>query len=185
VSERARWFLRRAERGFAVIGLAMFLYHGGGFNLSVVSSHSMTPTLQGDTLFNGDVVLTERISYLYHKPRRWDVVMFHEEEFGSQVMKRVIGLPGETVVLRDKAQTILIDGNPVERPRSLRGIKYLAYGNLINGQSVPCGRGYFVLGDFSMDSQDSRWTGPIQPNQIRGRAALIVWPARRIGFVNR
>jgi signal peptidase I len=175
--------LRLAERGFAIFGFLFFAFHGAGFDLSVVSSHSMKPTLQGETLYDGDVVLSERISKLVRRPRRWEVVLFRDEESGSQVMKRVIGLPGETVALRDRTQ-ILINGRSVERPASLRKIDYLAYGNLINGQTVACGDGYFILGDFSMDSQDSRWTGPLKLKRIQGRAWLIVWPLARIGFVN-
>jgi signal peptidase I len=179
---RSRLF-HALERAFAVFGLLMFVYHTG-FDVSVISSHSMSPTLQGESFMQGDVVLTEKLSLMLRKPRRWEVVKFINEEFGSPVMKRVIGLPGETVSLRTKPQTVFINGTAVARPSSLNGITYLAYGNLSNGASVKCGDGYFVLGDLSMDSEDSRWTGPIRPQVLRGRAWLVVWPPRRAGFVN-
>jgi signal peptidase I len=178
-----RWFLGLLERAFAIVGLLAFVYHGG-FHLSLISSHSMAPTLKGEALFQGDAVLSERISFKLRQPRRWELIMFREEEFYMQVMKRVVGLPGETVRLDDKTQTIFINGAPVPRPASLRGIRYLAYGNLTGGKTTSTGDGYYVLGDFSMDSQDSRWTGPVKRSQIRARPWLIVWPISRIGFVN-
>jgi signal peptidase I len=144
----------------------------------------MAPTLQGESLFQGDVILSERISYRFRRPRRWELIMFREEEFYLQVMKRVVGLPGETVRLDDKGQAIFINGTPVARPASLQDIRYLSYGNLTGGKAASCADGYYVLGDFSMDSQDSRWTGPVRPSQIMARPWLIVWPPSRVRFVN-
>ena len=178
-----RWFLRLLEHSLAVVGLLAFVYHGG-FHLSAVSSHSMAPTLRGESLLQGDVVLSERVSYRFRRPRRWELIMFREEEFYLQVMKRVVGLPGESVRLDDKTQTIFINGIPAPRPAPLHGIHYLAYGNLTGGKSANSSDGYYVLGDFSMDSQDSRWTGPVKPSQIMARPWMIVWPPSRIRFVN-
>ncbi|MGA3327142.1 MAG: signal peptidase I [Terriglobia bacterium] len=178
-----RWFLRLLERAFAIVGLLAFVYIGG-FNLSAISSHSMAPTLKGESLLQGDVILSERISYRFRRPRRWELIMFRDAEFYIQVMKRVVGLPGETVRLEDKTQTIFINGTPARRPASLQGIHYLAYGNLTGGKSASSDDGYYVLGDFSMDSQDSRWTGPVKASQIMARPWLIVWPPSRIRFVN-
>jgi signal peptidase I len=98
-------------------------------------------------------------------------------------MKRVVGLPGETVALRDTA-TILINGRPIDRPASLQSLKYYSFGAFQAGRTAECGSGYFVLGDDSKDSQDSRYTGPLDLHQIKGRAWLRVWPLSRIGFVN-
>ena len=178
-----RWFLSLLERALAIVGLLTFVYFGG-FDLSAISSHSMAPTLKGESLLQGDVILSERISYKFRQPRRWELIMFRDEEFYIQVMKRVVGLPGETVRLDDKTQTIFINGVPAPRPASLQGIRYLAYGNLTGGKGVSSDDGYYVLGDFSMDSQDSRWTGPVRPSQIMARPWLIVWPPSRVGFVN-
>lgn len=178
-----QYLARIIERGFAVFGLLMSVYLTA-FDVSVMSSPSMSPTLQSISFMQGDVVLTEKLSVLVRKPHRWEVVTFINEEFGVQVMKRVIGLPGESVSLKGMPEAVYINGTAVERPRSLARIRYLAYGNLMDGSKVECGDGYYVLGDFSMDSQDSRFTGPIRRQVIRGRAWMILWPPARIGLVN-
>lgn len=178
-----RWFLRLVWRAFAFFGFIGFVYHSA-FHLSEISSGSMSPTLSGDRLYHGDVVLSERISYRFRPPHRWELVLFNDQEFGFHVMKRVVGLPGETIRLDDKTQTIFINGAPINRPGSLQRIKYLAYGNLLGGKTVACEDGYYYLGDFSNDSQDSRWVGVLKPSRIRARPWLIVWPPSRIGFVN-
>ena len=176
-----RWVLRKAEHGFAAIGVAFVLYRGG-LDLSVMVSGSMSPTLQSTSSEIGDYVLTEKLSYWFRHPRRWEVVTFRNGE-GLQVMKRVVGLPGETVSLRD--HQVLIDESPIERPAGLAFLDYYAFGNLAGGGAAPCGQGYYVLGDDSRDSQDSRFEGPVDPERIRGRAWLIVWPLSRARFLNR
>jgi len=57
------------------------------------------------------------------------------------------------------------------------------YGNLTEGKPVPCGDGYYVLGDDLKDSDDSRFNGPVPPHRILGRAWLIVSPRNRFGWV--
>ena len=178
-----RRILRAVERSLAVVGLLAIVYHGG-FNVSSMISGSMAPTLQGNSLTDGDVILSERFTYRFRHPHRWELIMFRESEFGLQVMKRVVGLPGESVRLDDKAQMIYINGTATPRPASLQGIRYLAYGNLTDGKVANSNDGYYVLGDYSMDSQDSRWTGPVKSTQIMARPWLIVWPPSRIRFVN-
>jgi signal peptidase I len=141
----------------------------------------MAPTLQGDGGRGSDWVLSENISYWFRPPRRWEVVSFHNVE-SFLVAKRVVGLPGESISL--DARRALINGTPLPVPASLTFLRYYAWGDLDDGKSVNCGEGYFVLGDDSKDSADSRFDGPVSPSEIRARAWLIVWPPSRIGFVN-
>ena len=99
-------------------------------------------------------------------------------------MKRVVGLPGEQVQLSEQGR-ILIDSQPIELPASLDQ-RFLRYGNLAAGKSpVSCGQSYYLLGDDSRDSDDSRFNGPVGLDRIIGRSWLIVWPLSRFGFVNR
>jgi signal peptidase I len=84
-----------------------------------------------------------------------------------------------------KDRQVLIDGSPVERPAGLAFLTYYPFGNLFGGKAAPCGEGYYVLGDDSKDSQDSRFEGPVNPERIRGRAWLIVWPLSRVRALNR
>jgi signal peptidase I len=172
--------LRLIEHGFAALGLLFLVYHLG-FDLSVMASPSMSPALRGTSAEPGDWVLAERISYLFRRPRRWEVVAFRNNG-GTNVMKRVVGLPGEAVSLADNC--VVVNGSAAARPASIAGVKYYAYGNLARNKPAACGDGYYVLGDDSQDSEDSRFEGPVGPDRIRGRAWLIVWPLSRIGFVN-
>lgn len=173
---------RHVRAMLAAIGLMCLIWFPF-FNLSKVVSPSMQPTLQGAGRVGGDWVVSERISYLFRSPRRWEVVRFTDED-GYEVSKRVVGLPGEAVQLINGK--LLIDGREMPVPRELSFLHYYAYGpHLHNSRAAPCGDGYFVLGDDSKDSLDSRYTGPISRVQITGRAWLRVWPARRIGWVGR
>jgi signal peptidase I len=178
---RRRCVARALERGFAFLGVLFVIFHAG-FHVSRIASGSMAPTLQGTSATNGDLVLTETISYRLRRPRRWEVVLYRDDEIGVQVMKRVVGLPGESVSIRDDG--LRVDGKAAGRPASLDGVRYFAYGNLTKGAAVQCGHGYYVLGDDSRDSQDSRFDGPVAGDRIIGRPWLVVWPPSRLRFVN-
>jgi len=147
---------------------------------SVVVSTSMQPTLQGLDVDSGDRVITEKISYWFRQPRRWEVIMFTTPS-GERRMKRVIGLPGETVRMPEPGK-LSIDGNRIELPATLN-VRYLRFGNLMDGKPVPCGDGYYLLGDDLKDSDDSRFNGPTPAKDVKGRAWLIVGPRARAGFV--
>jgi signal peptidase I len=165
----------------ATVGVLSIIYHVG-FDVSVVVSGSMAPTLRGMSRENGEWVLMEKVSYWFRRPRRWEVVTFVDKELGIQVMKRVVGLPGETVSLEDGR--VCIGGEPAPMPESISDLRYLAMGNVFRGKSVACGDGYYVLGDDTVDSQDSRFTGPLELSSIRGRAWLVVSPLSAARFVN-
>jgi signal peptidase I len=177
---KTRWLLRQIEHALALFGLGTILYFVC-FDLSRITSDSMAPTLQGNDWRTGDWVLTEKISYRMRRPRRWELVAFRNYD-GIQVMKRVVGLPGETVRMRADGQ-IVIDEEPIEFPADLGFLHYFPYGNLVFNRPASCGEGYFVLGDNSRDSDDSRFEGPIKPNQFIGRPWLIVAPGEHRGFV--
>jgi signal peptidase I len=159
---------------------ALVLVYWLTLDLSVVVSPSMQPTLQGTNLDNGDRVLTEKLSYLLRRPRRWEVITFITPE-GEKRMKRVVGLPGEAVQMPEPGN-LLVDGKPLEIPATYN-LRYLRFGNLFDGKPVPCGEGYYVLGDDLKDSDDSRFNGPVPAEQIFGRAWIIAWPWSRAGVV--
>jgi signal peptidase I len=97
-------------------------------------------------------------------------------------MKRVAAFPGETVQINREGQ-LVIDGQIMKLPPSLH-LKYLGFGNVIAGNSFVCTDGYYVLGDDTKDSDDSRFNGPVTSDRIVGRAWLIIKPWSRIGSVN-
>lgn len=176
---RTRRAFRWLERVFALFGVLCLLYVLT-VDLSIVTSPSMSPTLQGKNVDDGDRVVTEKVTRWFRQPRRWEVIVFTRDD-GVQLMKRVAGLPGESVQL-SKDRRLLIDGKPVEMPPGLNQ-KYLRFGNLFEGKPIPCGDGYYVLGDDLKDSDDSRFNGPVKPSRLIGRAWLIVSPWNRFGFV--
>lgn len=183
---RARWrdrlakAARAAELVLAVFGAGVLVYFLC-FDLSVVTSGSMSPTLKGSSVDDGDRVLTERVTYWFRGPRRWEVATIRRAD-GVQIMKRVVGLPGERVTM-SRAGDLRVNDIAVERPAGLRGIRYYDFGNLARGKAVDCGAGYFVLGDDSKDSEDSRFEGPVERKRVIGRAWLIVWPPKRMAWV--
>ncbi|HSI09853.1 MAG: signal peptidase I [Rariglobus sp.] len=177
-----RWLstgLRVIERLLAIVGLCMIIYCTF-FDLSVIGSGSMAPALQGENVATGDRVLFEKFTGRFRAPRRWEIHQFHTPE-GITAAKRVVGLPGERVSLRDGV--LHIDGKPVEIPAGLQYLRYYPFGNLVKGHEVDCASGYYVLGDDSRDSMDSRYNGVLSADQFTGRAWLTLGPGRRYGFV--
>jgi signal peptidase I len=175
----SRRALRWTEHVLAMVGVC-FIISRLCFEFVVMTSGSMSPTLQGTCYANGDRLLVEKVSGWFRSPRRWQVHFFYNED-GVAVAKRIIGLPGERVALRKNR--IYINGTEIERPSWLQSRKYLDAGNLSGGREVECGTGYYVLGDDSHDSYDSRFTGPVAPSELRGRAAFVVWPLSRVAVV--
>ena len=119
-------------------------------------------------------------------PRRGDIVVFtHEGQSGTNIIKRVIGLPGDTVEVRGRS--VLINGRVYEEPYH---VQWLEGGSMdFPPQKVPVGR-VFLLGDNRDHSRDSRfWSEPfLSIGRIKGRAQIIYWnwySLDRIGTVVR
>lgn len=138
----------------------------------VVEGESMYSTL--DT---NDRVFVNKLSYRLHDPNRGDVVVLHQVTGASErdLIKRVIGLPGEAVEVRNC--TVLIDGRVLNEP-------YLDPSVVT---PTDCGGDYvldgvvpddhvFVMGDNRGGSQDSRVIGPISEDDLVGRAFVVFWP---------
>ena len=175
-----RTFLRWLERLLALIGLMFIIYHLG-FDTIAMTSDSMAPALQGTSYENGDRVLLEKVSGQFRAPKRWEIYAYHDDD-GIPVAKRVVGLPGEKIAIR--TNQLFINGTALSLPTELKGIKYFATGQLRNGREVECTNGYFMLGDDSRDSYDSRFTGTVSKERFEGRALCVVWPVERVGFVD-
>ena len=176
---QARRILRWVEHALACTGLCFIIYHLC-FEFTVMTSDSMAPALSGTRYENGDSVLLEKVTGRFQAPRRWEIYSYYDSE-GNRVAKRVVGLPGERIAIKNNV--IYINGIPLARPTHLQTNKYFDYGTLANKREVDCGKGYFMLGDSSADSFDSRYTGIVTRDRFRGRAWCILWPAAHAGFV--
>lgn len=151
-----------------------------------VDGPSMESTLQNnDKLIIWKVPRSwAKITHHDYIPKRGDVVVFSQDglsQFGQenskQLIKRVIGLPGDRVVIRDGAVTIYNDANP----QGFNPDATLPYGKNIpptsNNIDVKLGKDQlFVLGDNRPDSLDSRTFGPIDADQVIGKLVLRVFP---------
>lgn len=142
-----------------------------------IPSESMDPTLQV-----GDRVLVNKLSYRLHDVNRGDVVVFTRPgnlpegpDQPDDLIKRVVGLPGETVQAKDGK--VYVDGRPLDEPYLPAGTRTE---NLENPVKVPAGE-VLVLGDNRSNSADGRVFGPIPEDTIIGRAFVIVWPLSRFG----
>ena len=181
-SARRRWLsLFRLLRNSLAVYALLTIGYSCCFRTDVMVSGSMAPTLQGEDRFTGDWVLTEKVSLWVRSPRRWEVIAFVNRD-NDVVMKRVVGLPGETVQMHRDGQ-LLVDGVEIDPPSSLQFLRYFPYGNLTADQIYECGDGYYVLGDESRDSDDSRFQREVASDDIIGRPVLILNPAERRGWV--
>jgi signal peptidase I len=145
-----------------------------------IPSPSMTPTLH-----NGDRVLVNKLAYRMHDVHRGDVVVFErppelkDAPEVKDLIKRVIGLPGETVEFRDGR--ILIDGHLLDEPYLPAGTQTLAK---IKGEKITVAPGdVLVLGDNRENSTDGRFFGPFSQKLIVGRAFVLYFPMKNLGFL--
>jgi signal peptidase I len=134
-----------------------------------------------NTLDDGDNLIVEKLTYRFKDPERFDIIVFpfrYEEK--TYYIKRIIGLPGETVQIVDG--DIYINGEILEESYGREVMKY-------SGQAAdPITLGedeYFVLGDNRNDSSDSRdpSVGLIKRDEIIGRAWLRIWPLSNFGVL--
>ncbi len=151
---------------------------------TVVEQTSMETTLQ-----SGDSLLVDKISYRFSDPKRFEIVIFPYKlaEKKTFYIKRVIGLPGETVRI-DYDGNIYINGEILEedygreviQPNSVWSAKMYEGVTLADDE-------YFVMGDNRNNSVDSRFdnVGPIKRDDIIGRAILRIWPLNKFGKIKK
>jgi signal peptidase I len=149
--------------------IIMFLY-----NPVRVEGTSMQPGLRDQ-----DRLFIDRFFFRFEKITRGDVVVFHyPRDPEKSYIKRVIGLPGDTVSIRQGR--VFINNQPIDEPyvpRRFRDTRSM-------GELVVPPDEYFVMGDHRSISSDSRDFGPVDRDLIYGKAAFIYWPADSMGIVH-
>jgi signal peptidase I len=171
--------VRRRRRGWRLVAewgtvLAIAFLVAFGIRTFVVQTFYIPSASMEPTLMIGDRILVDKLSYHLHSVHRGDIVVFGkppgENSPGvTDLVKRVIGLPGDTISSQDGR--VYIDGKPLAEP-------WLPSGTVTTGittQKIPPNE-YFVMGDNRTNSQDSRYFGPIQGSLIVGRVVVRIWP---------
>jgi signal peptidase I len=147
------------------IVLAVALY----FGINAVSARvrvdglSMTPTLK-----DGEFVLVNRLAYNFGTVERGDIIVFHfPVDPKQELIKRVIGLPGDRIVISN--HQVSVNGHILNEPYIARAPDY-------NGEWLVPEHFLFVLGDNRNDSSDSHSWGMLPMDNVVGKAVLIYWP---------
>jgi len=138
-----------------------------------VEGKSMEPTLHSNQR-----LVVEKVTYHLHGPNRFDVVVLKMPSQGGELLiKRVVGLPGETVEFRDGQ--VLINSKPLQEP-FIGGDTWSGRTDTVTVPPLQV----FVLGDNRDHSNDSRSFGPVPIEHIVGRAWLSYWPPEDVGLVH-
>ena len=157
-----------------LISIAWFLVYGF-MGQTIINGQSMSPALNAD-----DVCLVNKLAYDLGNPDRFDIVLFERADTGKQNVKRIIGLPDETVQIINGR--IYIDGVEIESEYtdgiSLGGIAE----NVVELRKDD----YFVLGDNADSSEDSRFAniGNVKRSSIKGKLWLKIIPLSELKLIN-
>lgn len=203
----------RANRGFLLFLASFALLRTAVADWNPIPSASMRPTL-----LEGDVVLVNRLAYDLKlpltdivllplgEPRRGDVVTFSSPANGTRLIKRIVGLPGDRVAMRDGV--LILNGRPLGhdaarshretlapgwvvdavratedldgRPHAMQWLPAVAARRDFAEITVPAGR-YFMLGDNRDNSEDSRFIGSVPRERLIGRAHRLLASADWLG----
>jgi signal peptidase I len=212
---RARNFWRKEIRPLLTLALVMFSIRSSLADWNDVPSGSMRPTiLEGDRIFVNKLAYDLKVPFTtlhlaeWSNPQRGDIVVFYSPHDEKRLVKRVIGLPGDTIELRNNA--LVINGQPVEyqpiAEKLLRDIPATARAGRVFASEqlpgrthavagnpalralrdftpyrVPEGQ-YFMMGDNRDDSFDSRYWGPVERKRIVGRASAVVMSLNKSNY---
>jgi signal peptidase I len=140
-------------------------------NASLVRAYRIpTPSME-DTLLLGDHLLADRSTYLFSNPARGDIATYQSPEGGKVYVHRIVGLPGETLEIRERA--VLINGIELQEPYATFQV-----GNRYREPVPPivlAAGEYYLLGDNRDNSMDSRYSGVVHRSRLLGKATMLYY----------
>ena len=168
------WVFDWAETIVVALVLALVI-RAFFFQVFWIPSGSMEPTLD-----ISDRIVVNKIVYNFRPPQRFEIMVFRGvPTLGEQkrdLIKRVVGLPGETFAVKDGV--ININGEPVTGEAHDLNQDYANYGPV----QIPADS-YFVMGDNRPASADSRYWGFLPKKNLIGKAFLRIWPLTKLGLI--
>jgi signal peptidase I len=149
------------------------------FQPFIVKGESMSPNFE-----SGDYLIVDEISYRVSEPQRGDVVVFkYPKDTTQRFIKRMIGLPGETVIIKDGTVSVTTkDGNKIVLDEKYLPNDLKTYGDV---NTTLKDNEYFVMGDNRMYSYDSRSWGIVPEPDIIGKAFLRLFPVTELAKISR
>ncbi|MBW7882150.1 MAG: signal peptidase I [Caldilineaceae bacterium] len=167
------WVLVRELVETVILSLVIFLLIRQVVQNYRIENHSMEPNF-----YEGQFVLVNKLAYRLGQPERGDVVVFHNPRNPNEdYIKRIIGLPGDTVEVHD--QTVFINGQPLSETFPHNSI---SPGD-VRPPVVVEDNQLYVMGDNRPNSSDSRVFGPVSQDLVVGQAWLRIWPLVEFGIV--
>jgi signal peptidase I len=183
-ASRPRWARRHLIEWGAIVAVAVLV--ALVLRIFVVQTFSIPSTSMYPTLKVGDRILVNKLAYHLHGVGRGDIIVFKAnarvgpdcDTKDTVLVKRVIGLPGETI--SDRNDTVYINGKVLSEPWLP---KHDPLAETKPFTAVHIGpNSYFVMGDNRLYSCDSRYWGTVKRSSIIGKAEMRIWPLSRLGF---
>lgn len=155
-------------RGYVILIILVLLIRAFIVTPAIVDGDSMDPTMM-----NGDVVIINKIAYRTMDIERFDIIVLKNEEDDDKIIKRIIGMPNETVEYKN--DQLYINGNKITTNMKFESTE--------NFKAETKEGEYFVLGDNRSVSKDSRFLGSFKKEDIIGRVSLRLYPFNKLGTV--
>ena len=152
-----------------------------GFVTFVAQRTQVSGASMETTLSDGDQLIVDKISYQFREPERFEIIVFpYQYEAGTYYIKRIIGLPGETVEIIENH--VYINGEKLKEDYKTTDINDVG---IVSEKMQLASDEYFVLGDDRENSEDSRNAdvGNVKRSYIYGKAWFVVSPKKDFGFV--